>query len=243
VLLSHMHEDHFDRAAEEKLDKPVPIVTTRRAAASLRKLGFKRALGLKNWRAVTFRKGDARLCITSMPGRHGPGPLAAALPAVMGSMLEFGPVDGQPVFRLYITGDTLVHEDLEDIPRLFPNIDLALVHLGGTKVPGVMLTMDGKQGVRAMQIVAPDMAIPIHYNDYTAFKSPLDDFKKEVRAAGLEDQVRYLRHGETHTFQVSRGWADARTGAQYAGAGVRYREAVRQTTMGSEYNQPAQSAE
>ena len=95
----------------------------------------------------------------------------------------------------------------------------------------------------ARQIAAPNMAIPIHYNDYAAFKSPLDDFKEEVRAAGLEGQVLYLRHGETHTFQVSRGWADALTGTQYAVAGVSYRKAVRQLTMGSEYSQPAHSVE
>jgi len=33
--------------------------------------------------------------------------------------------------------------------------------------------MDGKQGVDAMQIVDPAFAIPIHYNDYDVFKSPL----------------------------------------------------------------------
>src|SRR3712207_1391309 len=28
VVLSHMHEDHFDRIAEQKLNKTTPIVTT-----------------------------------------------------------------------------------------------------------------------------------------------------------------------------------------------------------------------
>jgi L-ascorbate metabolism protein UlaG (beta-lactamase superfamily) len=46
------------------------------------------------------------------------------------------------------------------------------------------------------------MSIPIHYNDYTVFKSPLSDFQREVTAAGLDPYVRYLRHGETQTFDV-----------------------------------------
>src|SRR3954463_14411454 len=33
VVLSHYHGDHFDRVAEERLDRSVPIVTTDHAAA------------------------------------------------------------------------------------------------------------------------------------------------------------------------------------------------------------------
>src|SRR5699024_1580223 len=40
VLLSHFHGDHFDQAAEEGLDKDIPIVTTRQAAAQLAERGF-----------------------------------------------------------------------------------------------------------------------------------------------------------------------------------------------------------
>jgi L-ascorbate metabolism protein UlaG (beta-lactamase superfamily) len=65
-----------------------------------------------------------------------------------------------------------------------------------------MLTMDGKQGAKAIKLIAPRMAIPIHINDYTAFKSPLDDFVKAVKVEGLEDQVKYLAPGETYTFKV-----------------------------------------
>jgi L-ascorbate metabolism protein UlaG (beta-lactamase superfamily) len=63
-------------------------------------------------------------------------------------------------------------------------------------VLGLMLTMDGKQGAEAVRIVAPDVAVPIHYDDYDVFKSPLEDFKREVRAAGLERKVRYVARGE-----------------------------------------------
>jgi hypothetical protein len=78
------------------------------------------------------------------------------------------------------------------IPAHFPDIDLGLLHLGGTRVMGVLLTMDGRQGVEAMRIVAPDLAVPIHYDDYDIFTSPLDDFRREVSSAGLEDRVRYV---------------------------------------------------
>lgn len=39
VLLSHMHEDHFDREVERRLDHSLPIVTTPHAAADLTSKG------------------------------------------------------------------------------------------------------------------------------------------------------------------------------------------------------------
>ena len=115
--------------------------------------------------------------------RH--GPLTYLLPPVMGSMLEFQAPAGITTLRLYISGDTLLNKDLKEIPRRYPGIDMAVLHLGGTKIMGVMLTMDAKQGVQAIKLIAPRVAIPVHYNDYPVFKSPLEDFQKAVASAGL----------------------------------------------------------
>lgn len=122
---------------------------------------------------------------------------------MMGSMLEFQS-GNRPALRLYITGDTLVHDDLHEIPKRYPQIDLALFHLGGTRILGILLTMDAEQGVEAIRIINPDEVIPIHYNDYEVFRSPLEDFKRAVEEAGFADRVRYLSHGETYNFEVSR---------------------------------------
>ncbi len=203
VLLSHLHGDHFDRVAERKLNKATPIISTRHATSYLKKVGFTHTRALKTWEPLDVTKGEARLRLTAMPGTHAPGPLAAVLPPVMGSMLEFGGSGDGTRLRMYISGDTLIHDRLREIPRRFPGIDLALLHLGGTRVLGIMVTMDAEQGVEAMRIIDPRTAIPIHYNDYTVFESPLEDFKRAVTGAGLEDRVHYLNHGDTYEFEVS----------------------------------------
>jgi L-ascorbate metabolism protein UlaG (beta-lactamase superfamily) len=82
-------------------------------------------------------------------------------------------------------------------------IDLALLHLGGTRILGIYVTMDATQGVEALRILDPRTAIPIHYNDYAVFRSPLEDFQRAVRAAGLEERVHCLRHGETFRFRLT----------------------------------------
>src|SRR5215212_1660249 len=202
VLLSHLHGDHFDRVAERKLNKATPIISTRHAVNYLKKKGFTAAHALKTWETLSVTKGDARVRFTAMPGIHAPGSLAALLPPVMGSMLEFAKPEGVIHLRLYISGDTLIHEQLKEIPRRYHEIDLALLHLGGTKILGIMVTMDARQGVEAIRLLEPRTAVPIHYNDYTVFKSPLEDFKRAVVEARLEDRVYYLSHGDTYDFEV-----------------------------------------
>ncbi|HEX8161102.1 MAG TPA: MBL fold metallo-hydrolase [Pyrinomonadaceae bacterium] len=201
-VLSHYHGDHFDRIAEERLRKDLPIITTEHAAGELKGKGFTAPLALDTWDSVTARKGGASVRVTSMPGKHGPAGVDFFLPPVMGSMLEFQGAGERTALRLYITGDTLVHDDLNEIPKRYPDIDLALFHLGGTRIMGVLLTMDAEQGVEAVRIVNPKKVIPVHYNDYDVFKSPLEDFKRAAEAAGLAERMIYLSHDETYDFEV-----------------------------------------
>lgn len=203
IVLSHFHGDHFDQVAESELDKSLPIVTTGEAAKELEARHFRKTYPLRTWTSLGIRKGNACLRVTSMPGRHGPPLSDFLLPEVMGSLLEFESPPDKTLFRIYITGDTLVIDELKEIPRRFPSINLALLHLGGTKVLGVMVTMDGKQGVEALRIVEPQQAIPIHYDDYDVFKSPLSEFQREIVLAGLEQRVRYLERGHEYTFRVA----------------------------------------
>ena len=204
VLLSHMHGDHFDHLVSERLDRRIPIVSTRHAAAALKGLGFERAIAMETWEPLVISKGSSTMRVTAMPGKHAPGLLRLMIPPVMGSMLEFEAGNGVAL-RMYITGDTLIHEHLKEIPRRYPQIDIALLHLGGTRIAGVLLTMDARQGVEAIRIVNPRTAIPVHYDDYGVFKSPLDDFKRAVREANLESRVHYLAHGETFDIEVPHG--------------------------------------
>jgi L-ascorbate metabolism protein UlaG (beta-lactamase superfamily) len=216
-VLSHYHGDHFDQIVEERLQKDLPIITTEHATGELRDKGFTAAQALETWDSVLITKGDSRVRITSMPGQHGPGPVDFFLPPVMGSMLDFES-NGERFFRIYISGDTLIHEDLNEIPNRFPGVDLALIHLGGTRIMGVLLTMDDEQGVQILQIIQPETAIPIHYNDYDVFKSPLEDFQRAADAAGWTDRIVYLAHGETYDFRIEEGGARKDVGRGTAGS-------------------------
>lgn len=200
VVLSHLHGDHFDRVASRELDRDVPIVTTSHAARGLRRRGFREPVALSTWSDVVMSKDGAELRVTSLPGRHAFGPLARVLPPVMGSMVEYRATPASPWLRVYLSGDTLVHDDLGEIADRYPVIDVAVVHLGGTKVLGVLLTMDARQGVDLLRLLGPRYAIPVHYDDYGVMKSPLSDFVAEVGQRGPLTSVSYLQRGDTYPF-------------------------------------------
>ncbi|KAK4163330.1 putative metal-dependent hydrolase [Cladorrhinum sp. PSN259] len=228
ILLSHYHEDHFDRKVEDSLNRQFPIVTTPHAKKCLTSdtkqepfrnihdLDFFQSLELP----VTGDEQHSAVKVTAMPGKHiPPGPLAVAndllgaVPPTNGWLVELGNKkeggDFETGYRIYISGDTLMVPELKQIPEYLDGekIDLMLVHLGGTTIPGphmplLMVTMDGKQGVELMKLVDPDVTVPIHYDDYDVMLSGLDDFKKEVEKAGLAGRVVYLDRGDRYAFDV-----------------------------------------
>jgi L-ascorbate metabolism protein UlaG (beta-lactamase superfamily) len=111
----------------------------------------------------------------------------------MGTVIDWTRA-GQRRLRLYVTGDTLFRRDvLGEIPERFGDIDAALVHLGGTRILGVLLTMDARHGVALSRLVNPRSVLPIHYDDYPVMRDPLAHFLR--LADGLPVQV--MTRGET----------------------------------------------
>jgi L-ascorbate metabolism protein UlaG (beta-lactamase superfamily) len=205
VVLSHMHGDHWDRVAQTRLDRDLPILTTPHAAKRLRRRGFGRALGMQTWQRHNIISGPTNVTVTSLPGRHAPAPVHRALPPVMGSMVEVWR-DGETPRRLYVSGDTLLVEELDEIPRRFSAIDAGIMHLGGTRLPfgkhlpiGLTVTMDGAQGARAVEMLDLDRVIPVHYDDYGVFASPLSAFVDEMKKRGMGERIVEVGRGETVT--------------------------------------------
>jgi L-ascorbate metabolism protein UlaG (beta-lactamase superfamily) len=205
VVLSHMHGDHWDRVTQKGLDHDLPVLTTPDAAKRLRRRGFGQARGMPTWDTHTITKGDVTVTVTSVPGRHAPVPLDRFLPPVMGSMLEFVTADGA-ARRMYVSGDTLLIEELNEIPLRFSSIDVGMLHLGGTRLPaggrlpfGFTVTMGAQQGAQAVELLNLPKMIPVHFDDYGVFASSLADFKEEMTRRGLADRIVEIDRGGTVT--------------------------------------------
>ena len=196
ILLSHMHGDHWDRIATKSLPKGTPVVTTPEAAKCLADRGFTETVDLEAWQASQFTSGGDVLRITSVPGVHGPGPLARVLPQVMGSVVELVRA-GETSWRGYISGDTLYRPALGEVLERCGPLDVLVPHLGGTRALGLTVTMDGRQGADLVELLKPPVTVPIHFDDYDRFKSPLGDFVTEVARRQLPGELRTVHRGDT----------------------------------------------
>jgi L-ascorbate metabolism protein UlaG (beta-lactamase superfamily) len=213
ILLSHMHGDHWDRIATKSLPKETPVVTTPEAAKCLSERGFTGTADLQAWQTHEFTRGADTLRITSVPGVHGPGPLARALPQVMGSVVELvrgGTTGSDDVsrsevsWRGYISGDTLYRPFLGEVLERCGPLDVVIPHLGGTRALGLTVTMDGRQGADLVELLKPPVTVPVHYDDYDRFKSPLGDFVSEVARRRLPGELRPVQRGETISLRGQR---------------------------------------
>jgi L-ascorbate metabolism protein UlaG (beta-lactamase superfamily) len=194
VVLSHLHGDHFDRVARSGLERTAPIITTVPAADRLQRYGFS-TRGLENWQQQTLVDGSEELSIEALPAVHARGLMGRLLPPVMGSLLEHR-IKGAVVRRVLLSGDTLTGPHLDTIHQRHPQIDVAVVHLGGTRVLWHTVTMDAVQGLDYLRRIQPKTAVPVHYDDYRVFRSPLSDFLEAVTGAGLAAVVRPVRRGD-----------------------------------------------
>jgi L-ascorbate metabolism protein UlaG (beta-lactamase superfamily) len=195
VVLSHLHGDHFDRVARRRLTRDVPLLTTPAAARRLSRWGFP-AEPLRTWQRRTLERDGERLEVEALPGVHGYGVMKGLLPPVMGSLLEHRAADGTTT-RVYVTGDTLPGEHLDEIARRYPQVDAAVVHLGGTRVLFHTVTMDGRMFEHFLRRVRPRRAVPVHYDDYGVMASGLDDARAAARAAGFAERLQVVARGGT----------------------------------------------
>ncbi|HYG92244.1 MAG TPA: MBL fold metallo-hydrolase [Nocardioides sp.] len=195
VVLSHLHGDHFDRVARRELDRGLPVLTTPAAERKLRSWGFEAARGFETWESTSLERDGWTLRVTAMPGVHGPGPVRLLMPPVMGSVLELRAPDGR-THRTYVSGDTLHRPWLRDVVERTGPLDAAVLHLGGTRALGILVTMDAQQGADLTELLGAGVTVPVHYDDYGVFRSPLSDYEAACSARDLPGRVRLVGRGE-----------------------------------------------
>ena len=143
VIVTHRHRDHLDGLAEHLLPRDVPVFCQPEDEEALRELGLAA-------RAVDDEVAWDGLRIVRTPGRHGSGPIADALAPVSGFVLD----------GLYIAGDTVWYEGVEDtIERHRPSV--AVVNAGGAEFAEGGLIIMGIDDVREVAARVPTV-VAVH---------------------------------------------------------------------------------
>lgn len=148
VLASHLHKDHFDRAAWNNLPKSLPIYCQPADEGRLRENGFETVTGIH--RPVNLNGIE----ITRTGGQHGSGPILKTLGEVSGFVLR---APDEPT--VYWAGDTVWCDEVAEVlDNAHPEV--IVVHACGAKLPGSdfiimndeMVTTVGKQAPQAVVV-------------------------------------------------------------------------------------------
>jgi L-ascorbate metabolism protein UlaG (beta-lactamase superfamily) len=187
ALISHDHHfDNLDRAGKEAV-AAIPLVLTTVAGAE--RLGAN-ARGLRPWEShEVLARGGPTLHITATPARHGPA----------GS--DRGPVIGFVLDRhggswpcIYISGDTVLYDELEQVSRRFTP-DIAVLFMGAARVAEVgpaHLTFTAEEAVEAAKTIFPDaLIVPLHFEGWKHFSESRSDIEAAFAKAGLTHRLRF----------------------------------------------------
>jgi L-ascorbate metabolism protein UlaG (beta-lactamase superfamily) len=143
IVVTHRHRDHLDGRAEVLLPRDVPVFCQPEDAAALLDLGLEASpvADAIEWEGVR---------IVRTPGRHGSGEMAELLAPVSGFVLD----------DLYIAGDTVWYEGVEEtIERHRPRV--AVVNAGGAEFEEGGLIIMGIDDVREVAERVP-IVVAVH---------------------------------------------------------------------------------
>lgn len=195
VLISHAHRDHLDLPSLRRLDSDAVVVAPPRAARLLRRSG-------RDVRQLTA--GDelelAGVRLRAVPalhdGRRSPlEPPAEAVGYVITAERS-----------VYFAGDTELFEGMGDLEV---SLDAALLPVWGWGPSLGSGHMDPEQAARALTLLRPELAVPIHWGTYLPFglsrrygrtlSDPPLAFAARAAQVARDVRVAVLRPGEALT--------------------------------------------
>ena len=143
VIVTHLHEDHFDGTAAHLLPPDIPMLTQPESVDELRSRGFVAA--------TADPEGWLGLDVARTSGRHGTGELGR----------ELGPVSGFVVGGVYVAGDTIWSDEVADaLARHRPHA--VIVNGSGARfVDGDAIVMDAAD-VRTLRDATDATVVVVH---------------------------------------------------------------------------------
>jgi L-ascorbate metabolism protein UlaG (beta-lactamase superfamily) len=106
--------------------------------------------------------------------------------------------DGQRRGAIYVSGDTVLFEELQEIPQRY-QIGTALLHFGAARFDvfgPAYLTFTADAGARFAKALGQAIVMPIHYEGWAHLTEGRAQIEQAFAAAGLEQRLRFLPLGQ-----------------------------------------------
>lgn len=175
VIVSHLHPDHFHRAAEQASLRNKPVLCQPEDEGQIRAEGFGNVLPVPTtvrWNGIT---------ITRIIGRHGSGPILEKMGTVSGFVFQ---AEREPTV-LWL-GDTVWCPAVRDAIRTFKP-DVIVTHSGGAQVPGFEpIVMDAGQTVKTVRAAPWAMVIAVHLEALDHCRVRRQELRAAADAAGID---------------------------------------------------------
>jgi L-ascorbate metabolism protein UlaG (beta-lactamase superfamily) len=151
VIVSHLHSDHFDPAAQELLPKETPILCQPMDEAPITAMGFRHVTPIEDrlvWRGIT---------ITRTPCQHGSGEVLDDMGTASGFIFQ---AKNEPT--VYWVGDTIYYDAVaEVIDRVHPRV--IITHsCGAVWGDHVLIVMDAAQTVAVCNSAPKSIVVATH---------------------------------------------------------------------------------
>jgi L-ascorbate metabolism protein UlaG (beta-lactamase superfamily) len=177
ALISHLHSDHFDPAAQALLPKDILIFCQPGDDSQIREKGFNQVTPIENainWRGIT---------ITRTPGQHGTGDVLQDMGQVSGFVFQ---AKNEPT--VYWAGDTIWYKEVErTIEEVQP--DIIITHSSGAKWgDGVLIVMDAAQTIAVCRAAPDSIVIATHMEALDHGTVSRADLSASAEAAGIPGQ-------------------------------------------------------
>jgi L-ascorbate metabolism protein UlaG (beta-lactamase superfamily) len=193
IIASHLHRDHFERAAVQAMIHPdLEVAGTIGTAEYCAKMDVPAIHEMAPW--DTCEMGPLKL--TATPAEH-TGPL----PPEVNFIIQCGQ------WTVFFGGDARWSDAYKQIGDRFPNIDVAILPIGGTLIFGKRTTMNPTDAVRACNYLRPRWVIPIHEGGEWLPVPPASwhpgrnkHFVKALESSQLPSDAVVLAPGERATF-------------------------------------------
>ncbi|WP_339277938.1 MBL fold metallo-hydrolase [Paenibacillus sp. FSL W8-0426] len=191
VIVTHLHLDHYDEAAIQRLPQGIKMFVQNEAdAAKVAEDGFEHTEVLKQ--DTTF--GDIQLVKTK--GEHGRGEILNLAGVVCGVVFKH---PDEPT--LYVAGDTVWYEEVGQTIRTH-RPDVIVVNGGDNQfLQGGSLVM-GKDDILEVHKAAPEATIvSVHMEAVNHWTLSRAELKAFVQEKNIASQVLVPNDGESYTFE------------------------------------------
>ena len=193
VIVTHLHEDHWDKYASKSIPKKIPIfVQNTEDKKTIQSQGF------SDVRVAGINMKFKGITITKTIGQHGNEEILSNPNLIDFFGTSMGFVLRAPEQKtVYFAGDTIWHEYVElEINRYKP--DLIVLNAPKARYEGIKgsSVMDPEDVKKCYEFIKTAKIIPVHLNALAHCLATVDVMKKYVKENKLEDRVIVPNDGE-----------------------------------------------